>query len=193
MGHGYWIALTVLMVLRPETAHTYTRCVSRVVGNTAGIVVATAVTVLWHPTGVLAAVLALVFLAIGTRCPALGYVPLSAALAAAIVFLIDIGGTADGATMGQRILATVLGGGLAVASHVRAAGPLSGAPATARRASCSRLRSTMRQLLSGLSCIPSTTRTTPSRRSGTVPSGPGRRSRRPVAACARMHPGCASG
>ena len=29
MGHGYWIPLTVLMVLRPETAHTYTRCVSR--------------------------------------------------------------------------------------------------------------------------------------------------------------------
>ena len=118
MGHGYWIALTVLMVLRPETAHTYTRCVSRVVGNTAGIVVATAVTVLWHPTGVLAAVLALVFLAIGYAVSGLGYVPLSAALAAAIVFLIDIGGTADGATMGQRILATVLGGGLAVASHV---------------------------------------------------------------------------
>ena len=134
MGHGYWIALTVLMVLRPETAHTYTRCVSRVVGDTAGIVVATAVMRAvasdrwswprcsrWCSS------------AIGYAVSGMGYVHCSAALAAAIVFLIDIGGTADGATMGQRILATVLGGGLAVASHVRAAGPLSGPAATARR------------------------------------------------------------
>jgi uncharacterized membrane protein YccC len=116
--HGYWIALTVLMVLRPETAHTYTRCVSRVVGNTAGIIVATAVTVLCHPSGLVAAVLAVFFLAVAYAVSGLGYVPLSAALAAAIVFLIDIGGTADSVTLGERIAATLVGGGLAVASHV---------------------------------------------------------------------------
>ncbi|MBW8711910.1 MAG: FUSC family protein, partial [Mycobacterium sp.] len=32
VAHGHWIALTVLMVLRPETAHTYTRCIGRVAG-----------------------------------------------------------------------------------------------------------------------------------------------------------------
>ena len=118
MGHGYWIALTVLMVLRPETAHTYTRCVSRVIGNTAGIVVATAITVLFHPSGLTAAALAVVFVGVAYTVSGIGYVPLSAALAGAIVFLIDIEGLADGTTMGQRIAATVLGGALAVASHV---------------------------------------------------------------------------
>ena len=44
VAHGHWIALTVLMVLRPETAHTYTRCVGRVAGIAAGIVVASVLT-----------------------------------------------------------------------------------------------------------------------------------------------------
>ena len=118
MGHGYWIPLTVLMVLRPETAHTYTRCVSRVVGTVAGIVVATGITMLLHPAGTPAAVLALVFLAIAYAVAGFGYVPMSAALAAAVVFLLDIGGTTDGAAMSQRVVAAALGGGLAGASHV---------------------------------------------------------------------------
>ncbi len=133
MGHGYWIALTVLMVLRPETAHTYTRCVSRVVGNTAGIVVATAVTVLWHPTGVLAAVLALVFLAIGYAVSGLG-----------------LRATERGAGGGHRVPdrhrryrgrrhdgsahpGHRAGGRFGGGKPCAAAGPLSGAPATARR------------------------------------------------------------
>ena len=55
VGYGYWIALTALMVLRPETAHTYTRCVGRVAAIAAGIVVASALTTLWNPTGLAAA------------------------------------------------------------------------------------------------------------------------------------------
>ena len=118
IGNGYWIALTVLMVLRPETAHTYTRCISRVVGNTVGIVAATAVTLLWHPAGLASAVLAVVFVGVAYAVAGYGYVPLSAALAAAIVFLLDVDVASDSAVMGQRIVATVLGGALAVASHV---------------------------------------------------------------------------
>ena len=42
----------------------------------------------------------------------------SAALAVFIVFLIGTTATVDSAGMSQRIMATVLGGGLALASHV---------------------------------------------------------------------------
>ena len=63
VAHGHWIALTVLMVLRPETAHTYTRCVGRVAGIAAGVVVASVLTSVWQPTGSSAAVVAVVFLA----------------------------------------------------------------------------------------------------------------------------------
>ena len=118
LGHGYWIPLTVVMVLRPETAHTYTRCVGRVAGNALGIVVASGLVLLLHPTGLLAAAFAVVFLAVAYLASSLGYLAVSAALAAAIVFLVDIGGTAGPATLSDRLLATLIGGALAVLAHV---------------------------------------------------------------------------
>jgi hypothetical protein len=118
MVQGYWIALTVVMVLRPETAHTYTRCAIKIAGNAAGIAVATVVTVLCHPSGLVSAVLAVVFLGLAYALAGIGRAALSAALAAAIVFLLDISGTADSTTMRERLIATAIGGGLAVACHV---------------------------------------------------------------------------
>ena len=119
LEHGYWIPLTVLMVLRPETAHTYTRCAGRVGGQRRSAS--------WSPRwsrccgirpGWLSAVLAVVFLAVAYAVSGFGYLALSAALAATIVFLIDIDGVADAATMGDRLVATLIGGALAVLAHV---------------------------------------------------------------------------
>jgi uncharacterized membrane protein YccC len=116
--HGYWIPLTVLMVLRPETAHTYTRCAGRLAGNVVGIGVASVFTAMWHPTGLVAAGFAALFLAMAYVVSGIGYLALSAALAATIVFLIDISGSSDAATMGDRLVATLIGGALAVLAHV---------------------------------------------------------------------------
>lgn len=118
LGHGYWIPLTVVMVLRPETAHTYTRCVGRVAGNAIGIVVAGVVILTVHPSGLFAAAFAVLFLAATYAVAGFGYMALSAALAAAIVMLIDIAGSADVATISDRLLATLIGGALAVLAHV---------------------------------------------------------------------------
>ena len=118
LGHGEWIALTVLLALRPETAHTYTRCISRVVGVLAGVLVATIVTGLLQPAGPLAAVPAVIALGLSYGLAGLGAVPMTGALAMGIVFLLDIQGAVDSADLSQRLVAVVLGGGLAVASHV---------------------------------------------------------------------------
>ena len=90
MPQGYWIPLTVLLVMRPETAHTYTRCVGRVAGICAGVVVASAVTLLWQPTGLAAAILAVVFLGVTYAISMFGYIAVTAAFAATIVLLLDI-------------------------------------------------------------------------------------------------------
>jgi len=116
--HGYWIPLTVLMVLRPETAHTYTRCAGRIAGNVVGIAIASVITMVMEPTGLFAAVLAVLFLGVAYVVSGVGYLALSAALAAMIVFLVDISGSADVATMGDRLVATLIGGALAVLAHV---------------------------------------------------------------------------
>ncbi|MGX9791986.1 FUSC family protein [Mycobacterium sp. MMS18-G62] len=118
ISHGYWIALTVLVVLRPETAHTYTRCVGRAAGIAAGIAVASAITMMWQPTGASAAVAAVVFLFVTHEVTRFGYLASSAALAATIVFLLDIDASAAGATIEELLFAVVIGGGLAVLAHV---------------------------------------------------------------------------
>ena len=116
--HGHWIALTVLMVLRPETAHTYTRCVGRVAGIALGVVVASVLTMVWQPTGSSAAVVAAVFLAVTYAVARFGYLAVSAALAAAVTFLLDINPVAAGAAIEDVLFAVVIGGGLAVVAHV---------------------------------------------------------------------------
>ncbi len=116
--HGHWIALTILLVLRPETAHTYTRCIGRIGGIAAGMVIASAITMVWQPTGVIAALVAVSFLSVTYWAVRYGYIAASAALAVAVVFMLDIAGATGGATLEDRWFSVVIGGGLAVISHV---------------------------------------------------------------------------
>jgi uncharacterized membrane protein YccC len=118
IAYGEWIALTVLFVLRPETAHTYTRCVGRVGGAAGGIIVACLVTTIWQPTGAVAAVMTVACLAITFWIMRFGYVAASAGVAAALVFMLDINAAVAGATVEDRLFSVVIGGGLAVVAHV---------------------------------------------------------------------------
>lgn len=118
VAHGHWIALTVLMVLRPETAHTYTRCIGRVAGIAVGVVVSSVLSMVWQPTGSSAAVAAVVFLALTYLVNRFGYLAVSAALAAAVTFLLDINPAAAGPPVEDLLFAVVIGGGLAVVAHV---------------------------------------------------------------------------
>ena len=115
---GHWIALTVLVALRPETAHTYTRCVGRAAGFAAGVLVTSALTLVWQPTGSPAAVLAVVFLGVTYGAARFGYVAVSAGLAATIVFLLEIDAPAAGPTIKHQVVEVVIGCGLAVVAHV---------------------------------------------------------------------------
>ncbi|MFY9917028.1 MAG: FUSC family protein [Mycobacterium sp.] len=113
---GYWIPLTVLLVMRPETAHTYTRCVGRVAGICAGVVVASALTLLWEPSGLAAAILAVMFLGITYVVSTFGHIAVTAAFGATIVFLLDI--TNASSSVSDLLFAVVIGGALAVLFHV---------------------------------------------------------------------------
>ncbi|MGV0793697.1 FUSC family protein [Mycolicibacterium sp. XJ1819] len=118
INHGYWIALTVLMVLRPESAHTYTRCFGRVGGIAAGVVVASLITLLWLPTGSAAAVTGVLFLGLMYAVNRFGHIASAAALSAAAVFLLNIDALAASATMEDRLFSIAIGGGFAVVAHV---------------------------------------------------------------------------
>jgi uncharacterized membrane protein YccC len=116
--HGHWIALTVLIVLRPETAHTYTRCVGRVAGIAVGVLVASALSWIWQPTGSSAVVVAVVFLAVTYAVARFGYLAVTTALAAMITFLLDIDPAKAGPSIEDLLFTVFIGGGLAVVAHV---------------------------------------------------------------------------
>jgi uncharacterized membrane protein YccC len=115
---GYWIALTVLLVMRPETAHTYTRCVGRVGGLAVGIVIAWAITVFWQPSGALAALVAVLFLGTIYWVVRYGFIAVSVAISAAVAFILDVAAGGAAATLEDRLFSVVIGGGLAVVAHV---------------------------------------------------------------------------
>ena len=103
-------------VMRPETAHTYTRCVGRVAGICVGVVVASAVTLLWQPTGLAAAILAVLFLGVTYAVSNFGYIAVTAAFGATIVLLLDI--TEASSSVSDLLFAVVIGGALTVLFHV---------------------------------------------------------------------------
>jgi uncharacterized membrane protein YccC len=113
---GYWIPLTVLLVMRPETAHTYTRCVGRAAGVCGGVIVASALTLLWQPTGLAAAVVAVLLLGIAYAVSVFGYIAVTAAFGATIALLLDI--TDPSSSVSDLLLAVVIGAALAVLFHV---------------------------------------------------------------------------
>lgn len=117
-GQSHWIPLTILMVLRPETAHTYTRCIGRVAGTAAGMIVASAVLLVLNPGVAISAVLAVLAIGVAFTVSGFGYVAVSAAVTAAAVFLIDAGRAGPPAAISDSLLATLVGGALAVVAHV---------------------------------------------------------------------------
>jgi uncharacterized membrane protein YccC len=116
--HGYWIALTVLVVLRPETAHTYTRCAGRIAGLAAGVAVASVLTLMWQPEALGSAVCALALVGLAYWLSRFGYLAVGVALGAVLVFFVGVGGLVEWTGLADRLLGILIGGGLAVMAHV---------------------------------------------------------------------------
>lgn len=118
VGDGVWIALTVLMVLRPETAHTYTRCVGRTAGVAAGALLVSCVAVVAHAAPAVFAVLAGAAVVVAHVATRYGYLAMAAAVAATTAFILGIDHAAVLVDPRDVLIATSVGGALAVLVHV---------------------------------------------------------------------------
>lgn len=111
---GYWVPLTLLVVLRPDFATTLQRSVMRVVGTVAGLLLATAL-VHWIPGGAWWRVALIAVLAFGMRLAGPGNIALTTmCLSGLVVVLLEINGVPAHTTLESRSLATLSGGGLAL-------------------------------------------------------------------------------
>ncbi|MCF6523754.1 FUSC family protein [Streptomyces sp. JJ36] len=115
--HGYWLPLSVVMVLRPDFSQTYARGVARAVGTLAGVVVAGGVLALTDPGPYAAAALAVVAVGLLYLLMSTGYLLMSACISAYVVFLLGIAGSPAGHTVPDRLLLTAFGAALAMLSH----------------------------------------------------------------------------
>lgn len=118
LEHAYWMPLTVVVVLRPETAHTYTRCAGRIAGLCVGIIVASVLTFMWQPGPVGSAVCALVFVGLAYGVAQFGYLAVGATVGAIVMFAVGVSASAPWSGNADRLFTVLIGGALAVMAHV---------------------------------------------------------------------------
>jgi uncharacterized membrane protein YccC len=116
-GRGYWIPLTIAIVLKPDFTATFSRGFLRIVGTFAGLVLATA---LFHVTVPAAWVDVLLIGLLGfvLRCfgPA-NYGILVVAVSGMVVLMMAVVGVDPGEVIAERAWSTVIGGVLALATY----------------------------------------------------------------------------
>jgi uncharacterized membrane protein YccC len=114
---GYWLPMTVAIVLRPDFTGTFTRGVLRVGGTLAGLLVATGLVHFLMPaTG--QEIFPIVLFTFLLRCfGSANYGIFVMALTALIVFLVSLTGVAPGPVMIARGLNTIAGGAIALVAY----------------------------------------------------------------------------
>ncbi|MFG2148225.1 FUSC family protein [Streptomyces sp. NPDC048696] len=117
LGHGYWAPMASVMVMRPDFSQTYSRAVARFGGTLVGVALATGIVRLTHPGTALSAALAVLCAFLMYLLMRTGYAAASACVSAYVVFLLGMGGLRWTQTVPDRVLLTLLGGLLAMASY----------------------------------------------------------------------------
>ncbi|MEY9931315.1 putative membrane protein YccC [Catenulispora sp. GP43] len=115
--HGYWAALTVMMVMRPDFSQTFSRGVARFAGTLVGVALASAVVELSHPGPWVAALLAVACTSALYLVMQSGYLVASTLITAYIVFLLSMDGLALASTVRERVALTLFGGLIVFASY----------------------------------------------------------------------------
>ena len=116
--NAYWLPMTTLIILKPDFYKTYAGAIQRVAGTFLGVVVASLIAHLFHPS--LGSLFALVAV-FSFGCFALlkvNPIPFSAMLTAYVVFLIATTGLPETTITGHRLMLTALGCALALGSRV---------------------------------------------------------------------------
>jgi Fusaric acid resistance protein-like len=124
MPNGYWVPMTVLLILRPAARETAARALARLLGTLCGVGLLTLLMALLRP-----AVPVLVGLIVATAwtCYAflrVNYAILSLAITMYVVLLFAIAGLPEPVVAFHRAVATLLGGIVALLAHLLGIGAM---------------------------------------------------------------------
>jgi hypothetical protein len=115
LGNGYWAPMTALIVLKPGLRDTQVRGLFRLAGTVGGCAAASLFALAFPstPAVLVAAVLVSAWLAYALQRA--NYALFSAAVTATVVFVLAIGHVPEAVTAVHRVMATLTGGGIALA------------------------------------------------------------------------------
>lgn len=116
--HGYWIALTALLVLRPDFTTTLTRGLGRLVGTLAGGLLAGIIAVFIPHSVNVEIALAILFTVFCYAAIRVNYAIYSCAITLFVVFILSAAGFPEHSAIVARVLATICGGLIAGLAYV---------------------------------------------------------------------------
>ncbi|MGY2894524.1 FUSC family protein [Deinococcus sp. UYEF24] len=117
LPHGYWLPLTVGLVLRADYITTVTRGAARLLGTLAAVLIGLLIG-LAHPSPQVDTLLVLAAAWLAYALLQVGYAPFSAAVSLYVIFSVSASGLNQGAVAEGRLLYTVLGGVLALVAFL---------------------------------------------------------------------------
>ena len=113
LKRGYWLTITVIVILQPYTGVTFTRAFQRVLGTVLGALLAAGLGIFFHDARAVL-VIATVFVACCVALLPLNYAAFSVFLTPTFVLLAEAS-AGDWHLAGTRVVNTLLGGALALA------------------------------------------------------------------------------
>lgn len=116
--NGYWIPVTALIILKPQSDKTVERVVFRICGTVAGAGIATLIAALLRPDESLLAVLVVLLAGLSYSMQRSGYAAFVASVTACVAFLVALAGLPEIEVVEHRIIATVIGGLLALVAAI---------------------------------------------------------------------------
>ena len=117
LERGYWVALTTLVVLRPDYRGTMSRGIERILGTLVGSVAATVIAAQLRPGPWTLVVLVGVFAFLSVATLRASYPIFAAFLTCYVVFLISLTGLPSSAAGLDRLVDTAVGGLLAMLAY----------------------------------------------------------------------------
>jgi uncharacterized membrane protein YccC len=111
--HGYWIAMTAAILLRPDFAQTFFRSIGRVGGTLIGAAFATALAAIVRPGVETYVALSIVFAGCAYYVINANYALFTVAITAYVAFLLALVGQPEAMALRDRILGTAVAGILA--------------------------------------------------------------------------------
>jgi uncharacterized membrane protein YccC len=118
LPHGYWVSLTVLVVLRPGFTETFARGLARIAGTVLGAGLATALVATIRPSQAVLTVLVLLVAWVAYAILLVNYALFVTAVTALIALLTAFFGLPELAAARDRVADTLLGGALALGAYV---------------------------------------------------------------------------